>query len=154
MAAPPSVFTNAAKGGAYLGTPAGALTFAVVLPPSPPVLGSSLRRYEQWGRQYRPARKCHRELGRRALPRSFLGRSDRCSIAVERQLEATLFPRELTDMASNISPLAQGQVSDDPRFNQRYALVLRVGLNSSVYTCIGVPPNSLRKQRRSVYPQR
>ncbi len=34
-------------------------------------------------------------------------------------------------------------MSDDPRFNERYALVLGVGLNSSVYTGIGVPPNSL-----------
>ena len=36
-----------AKETLYFGAPAGALTFAVVLPPSPPVLGSSLRRYEQ-----------------------------------------------------------------------------------------------------------
>jgi hypothetical protein len=47
MAAPPSVLTNAAEGRAYFGAPTGALTFAVVLPPSAPVLGSSLRRYEQ-----------------------------------------------------------------------------------------------------------
>ncbi len=40
--------------------------------------------------------------------------------------------------------LAQGQMSDDPRFNERYALVLGVGLNSGAYTGIGVPPNSLR----------
>ena len=47
-------------------------------------------------------------------------------------------------MASNVSPLAQGQVGDDRRFNERYALVLGVGLNSGVYTGIGVPPKSLR----------
>jgi hypothetical protein len=35
-------------------------------------------------------------------------------------------------------------VSDDPRFNERYAPVLGVGLNSDVYTGIGVPPNLLR----------
>jgi hypothetical protein len=35
-------------------------------------------------------------------------------------------------------------VSDDPRFNERYAPVLGVGFNSGVYTGIGVPPNTLR----------
>ena len=47
-------------------------------------------------------------------------------------------------MASNVAPLAQGRVSDDLRFNERYALVLGVGLNPDVYTGIGVPPNILR----------
>ncbi len=47
-------------------------------------------------------------------------------------------------MPSNVSPLAQGRVSDDLRFNERYALVLDVGLNCDVYTGIGVPPNILR----------
>ena len=46
-------------------------------------------------------------------------------------------------MASNVNPLAQGQVSEDPRFNERYALVRRVGLNSGVCTGTGVLPNSL-----------
>lgn len=46
-------------------------------------------------------------------------------------------------MASKVSPLAQGQVSVDPPFNERYAQALGVGLNSGVYTG-GVPPNSLR----------
>jgi hypothetical protein len=62
---------------------------------------------------------------------------------LERQLASDFVPRELTDMASNVNPLAQGQVSDDPRFSERYGLVLGVGLNSGVYTGIGVPPNSL-----------
>lgn len=37
--------------------------------------------------------------------------------------QMTLFPRELTDMASNMSPLAQGQVSDDPRFTALWCSV-------------------------------
>ena len=49
-------------------------------------------------------------------------------------------------MASNVSPLVQGQVSDHPRFNERYARVLGVGLNSGVYTGIGVPPHNLRNK--------
>ena len=49
-------------------------------------------------------------------------------------------------MASNVSPLGQGQVSDHPRFNERYAGVLGFGLNSGVYTGIGVPPHSLRNK--------
>lgn len=47
-------------------------------------------------------------------------------------------------MATNVRPLAQGQVSDDPRVSERYAQVLGVGLNSGLYTDIGVPSNSLR----------
>lgn len=46
-------------------------------------------------------------------------------------------------MPSNINPLAQGMVTDDPRFNERYLPVLGVGSSAAVYSGVGVPPNSL-----------
>lgn len=45
----------------------------------------------------------------------------------------------------NVNPLAAGQVSDDPRFNERFGLVLGpTALNA--YTFVGVPPNTVGRQ--------
>lgn len=48
-------------------------------------------------------------------------------------------------MASQVNPLAAGNVTDDPRFNERFGLVLGPAA-LSMYTGVGVPANTFGRQ--------
>ncbi len=49
-------------------------------------------------------------------------------------------------MASQVNPLAQGNVTDDPRFNERFGLTLGAGGLNSYLSIGGPPPNTIGNQ--------